>query len=298
MIQKLLATLTILCFTMTLIIGETLYVYAQPGARDKPRIAVLPFSDTNANSKREGYGEAISGMLMTELINGKIFQVIERNEIQRMMEEMTLQLSGAVDSKTAKRIGEILGVEILVFGTVAKFGNLVETDIRLIATETGEALLAESASSRSVEEIRSMVKNLARKIEKRYLGRFLEELRVTSTPAGATVYVDGNLVGETPIVHNLGKGHHKVIVRKRGYDNWEKIITVVKGSNNIHAELKSGTTPPPAPVRKRPKSGGGNTFLYILGGAALVGGAAYFLLNQPEEEETDHSQVSITVTVP
>ncbi|MBN1999638.1 PEGA domain-containing protein [candidate division KSB1 bacterium] len=297
MVRKIFAAFTIFCFTFTLLIGETLTLLAQTDAQAKPRIAVLPFSDTNANSKREGYGEAISGMLMTELINGKIFQVIERNEIQRMMEEMALQISGAVDSNTAKRIGEILGVEILVFGTVAKFGDLVETDIRLIDTETGEALLAESASSRSVEEIRSMVKNLARKIETRYLGRFLEELRITSTPAEATVYIDGTVIGQTPIVHNLNKGHHKVIVLKRGYENWEKIITVVKGANDLHAELTSTTTPPTPPYQPRPKSGGGNTLLYILGGAALVGGGAYFLLSQSKEEEKK-SQVSITVTIP
>lgn len=109
-------------------------------------------------------------MLMTELINGNVFQVIERSEINRIIEEQAFQLTGVVDAKMAKEIGRIYGVDFLVLGSVAKFGPLVETDIRLIDTETGQGIAAEHGRSGKEVELRDMVSGLARRIERRYLG--------------------------------------------------------------------------------------------------------------------------------
>lgn len=152
------------------LLGNNSVVHVQIEEKEKPRIAIFPFVDTNAAAKREGYGEAISGMLTTNLINGGVFQVVERSQIEKIMKEQAFQISGAVDVNTAKRIGAVFGVDILVFGNVALFGTLIETDIRLIDTESGEAMLAEHESAQSGEGIRGMVDNLAAKIENRYRG--------------------------------------------------------------------------------------------------------------------------------
>jgi TolB-like protein len=318
---KRLFTITVLfSFLFTIVFNDLTLLIAQD--KKIPRIAVFDFDDTNAAAKNEGYGEAISGMLMTELINGKIFYVIERNEIERMMNEMAFQVSGAVDTKTAKQIGEILGVDILVFGTVAKFGSLVETDIRLIDTESGKALLAENASSKSGLEIRTMVENLARKIEQRYLGRLVEEVRIYSNPTGATVFIDGVNEGTTPLVKNLNQGNHKIRIVKPNYTIWDETVVVVKGGGKIEASLKLSPefqqkklaekeadeqrkqqlAAEQAQKQRQPeskKSGGSKTMLYILGGAVLVGGiaAAAVLAGKKDEkqEESTNSTVSIRV---
>lgn len=236
MIKKALTIVVLCVFIFNLIFAQFALVYSQEQDK-KPRIAVLPFTDTNAAAKTEGFGEAIAGMLMTELINGKVFQVIERSEIDRIIKEMSLQISGMVDSKTAKQLGEILGVDILVFGNSAKFDRLVETDIRLIDTQSGEALLAEHASSQSGVEIRNMVESLARKIENRYLGRFVEKVTIASNPDAATVYIDGVMEGVTPLTKNLGQGMHKIRIVKENYNIWEQTIVVIKGENTISAAL-------------------------------------------------------------
>jgi TolB-like protein len=305
----------------TILFTDLAILYAQPGGK-VPRIAVFNFDDTNAAAKKEGYGEAVSGMLMTELINGKVFQVIERSEIDRMMDEMAFQVSGAVDASTAKRIGELLGVDILVFGTVAKFGQLVETDIRLIDTQSGKALLAENASSESGIEMRQMVESLARKIEKRYLGRLVEEVVIYSDPKGAIVYIDGVNEGPTPLVKNLNQGPHKIRIVKQNYAPWEKNITVVQGENRINAKLNVSQAylqqqaeqkrleqerqrqlaeqqkrqkQPPTEAKK----GGSKTALYVIGGAVLIGGgvAAALLLGGGGDEANGNGKTTSTVRI-
>ncbi len=277
---------------------------------DTPKIAVFSFTDANAAAKKDGYGAAISGMLMTELINGRVFQVIERSEIERIMNEMAFQISGAVDSRTAKRLGEVLGVDILVFGSVAKFDPIVETDIRLIDTQSGEALLAENASSESGVEIRNMVQNLARKIENRFIGRLTEDVLIQSDPPGAIVYIDGVKEGITPLTKSLSQGTHKVRITTHNYDVWERTVNVVPGGGRIKAELKPAMAEKSEPdktarrdqdtdrrVTYKKTSAGSNTWLWIVGGVVVVGGAiaALVLLSGDEDENSD---VSVTVEFP
>ncbi|MDZ7260822.1 MAG: PEGA domain-containing protein [candidate division KSB1 bacterium] len=322
--RKIVALIVLFSFTVTLFFSDVVYVYGQQ-KEEKPRIAVLPLHDTNTAAKQEGYGEAIAGMLMTNLINGRIFQVVERTEIERMMKEMAFQISGAVDSETAKQIGQVLGVDILVFGSVAKFGTLVETDIRLVDTQSGQALLAEHASSASGQEIRNMVDSLARRIEQRYLGRVMETVIINSNPEGAIVYIDGVQEGNTPLTKNLPAGEHKVRISLENYQVWERTIQVVSGENKVFANLildpeylkrqaeekrlaeqrrleaerqrqeaARRAQPQPAPAQK---GGCGSGCLYMAIGAVVVGGVvAAIALSKKKEEEK--SKVTVIVTIP
>lgn len=244
MLRKRTALIVLTFFCLQFVFPLKSVLFAQSN-QPQPRIAVLPFTDVTNDARQDSYGEAIAGMLMTELINGRVFQVVERSQIEKIMTEMSFQLSGAVDANTAKQIGELLGVDILVFGNISKFGQLVETDIRLIDTQSGEALLAENASSRSNEELRTMVENLARKIEKRYLGRLVEEVTIQSTPTKATVWIDGVMEGVTPLTKNLALGPHKVRISMENYEVWEEEVSIVKGKNQVNPKLH------PAPVSKQ-----------------------------------------------
>ncbi len=45
-----------------------------------------------------------------------------------------------------------------------------------------------------------------------------EALSITTTPAGAHVFVDGNFAGETPLDVDLADGHHSVRITLHGYE--------------------------------------------------------------------------------
>ena len=310
MLKKAISLVVLSSFVFTIVYGDLAYVYAQEKPK-KPRIAVLPLTDTNSASKREEYGEAIAGMLMTELINGKIFQVVERSEIDRIMKEMAFQISGAVDAGTAKQLGELLGVDIMVLGTVAKFGSLVETDIRLIDTESGEALLAEHESSQSAREIRNMVSNLAQKIAQRYLGRLADTVQITSEPSGANVIIDGIQAGQTPLTKSLSRGPHQIRIVKENYSDWQRTVQVAAGQNNINARLaispeyanKQAEARRQEQERRRrlaelrdrqrrqetSEKGGSNALVWVGLGALVAGGVAAAVLLGGKKEEKNTS---------
>ncbi|MBN1622114.1 MAG: hypothetical protein JW871_05945 [Endomicrobiales bacterium] len=104
-------------------------------------------------------GGGIADMLVTKFVESKKFKVIERSELELVMKEQKLGLTGVITPQTAAQIGKILGVEYMVIGTVNEYGTkssdvgafgvgvkshsaVVGLDIRVIDTSTAEIVSA------------------------------------------------------------------------------------------------------------------------------------------------------------
>lgn len=97
-------------------------------ADEKVRIAVVDF-DTTAirNTWRYGWSyqnleRAAADNLATELVKSGRFRVIERQQLDRVLDEQDLGDVGRIDPTTAARIGKVLGVQLIVIGSVSEFG--------------------------------------------------------------------------------------------------------------------------------------------------------------------------------
>ncbi len=133
-----------------------------------PRIAVLPFKNATAAAKRDDYGSAVADMITTALVQSKKFNVIERQNIEKILKEQELWLSGIVDSGTTKKIGQITGVGFLVVGSVSKLGDYIEMDLRMLDTETGKIVLSTSGKASSEEKLRSAINKMVKKVIAKY----------------------------------------------------------------------------------------------------------------------------------
>ncbi len=63
-------------------------------------------------------------------------------------------------------------------------------------------------------------------------------LAIESTPPGAEIEVDGGFVGNTPSTVSLALGSHQITVKKKGYNDWAKTLSVTGGNINVQAELE------------------------------------------------------------
>ncbi len=157
----------------------TSFLWAQGLSGLKKRVAVLNFED------RSGYGHQIGSgladMLVTQLVKSGKFLVVERQELEAVLQEQSIGMSGMVTSQSAARVGKLLGVELIVTGSVTEFGEKetkiggvlgrlkiggsisrrkarAVVDVRLVNSQTGEIVLAESAageaSSTSLDHVR------------------------------------------------------------------------------------------------------------------------------------------------
>jgi len=151
---------------------------------EKPvRIAVFDFKNSNPASQSRGYGEAISDMFITAFAKMPDFEVIERKQLRKVIDEIYLDQSGVVESETAKKIGKILGIDVALAGGVAAFANSIEIDLRLLDVETGKVILADSLKANFEHELRTLVNREVVRLENSYVIRFYPP----APPAGLRV---------------------------------------------------------------------------------------------------------------
>ena len=76
------------------------------------------------------------------------------------------------------------------------------------------------------------------------------EFAISSAPDSADIEIDGNFSGNTPSTVSVPDGEHTIVVKKKGFSNWERKIKATGGHINIKAELDQATeekAPAPAP---------------------------------------------------
>ncbi len=89
-------------------------------AQQKPRIAVLKIKNKSTYGA-EQMARACEDWLVEGLVKTGNFRVIERQELESVLKEQGLSLSGAVDDKTAVEAGKILGCQLVVLGAITDF---------------------------------------------------------------------------------------------------------------------------------------------------------------------------------
>jgi TolB-like protein len=137
-------------------------------AADNPPVtlAIFAFENNSIDSKErlEPLKKGIADMMTTKLSKVKSLKVLERQRMQVLIEELHLNETDLVNQSTALKIGKLLGARILMFGGYTSITHDdFRIDVRLVATETGETLVAEEETG-SVEEVLPMVKTLVQKI--------------------------------------------------------------------------------------------------------------------------------------
>ncbi len=109
------------------------------------KVAVIPFSYAdNIQSTKDG--SVIAERLSMKLINLNKFEVIERTQLDKVLQELKLQNSGIIDATSAKELGKILGVDAIITGTLVVTANgKIEVNARIIKTDTAQAIGAVQA---------------------------------------------------------------------------------------------------------------------------------------------------------
>ncbi|NLG84161.1 MAG: penicillin-binding protein activator LpoB [Firmicutes bacterium] len=95
-------------------------------AEKAPLIAILPFDDGSIQNRwwtryNWDLGKGVTDMLVTELLAQKKFRLVEREMIDKVLQEQNFGARGRVDAGTAAKIGKILGVKYIVIGRITEF---------------------------------------------------------------------------------------------------------------------------------------------------------------------------------
>ena len=132
------------------------------GAQDLPTVAVLDFTSfmMGDGGAAVNLGKAITAMLVTEFSDREGIQVIERAQLNEMLREQDLVLSGRVDDSSAIEIGKMLGAQYVLIGQASSIADDLRMDIRAVDVETSEIVAVLKKSDRT-SELLSVVVALA-----------------------------------------------------------------------------------------------------------------------------------------
>jgi len=131
-------------------------------------LAVMDFTNNSITRREdyEGLRKGLPSIMINNLTGGTDLQVIERERIEWLLNELELQKqSGKVDQSTAVETGKLLGANAVVFGSFIATEEKMNISARVVKVETGEVMFGDQVQG-SPDEFFSLVQDLSQKVTK------------------------------------------------------------------------------------------------------------------------------------
>lgn len=132
-----------------------LFLGGGTASANKKRIAVASFEN---HTQYKEVGSGVADLFVVELVKNKNFEVIERSKLNQVLSEQRLGATGVISEESAAKLGKLLGLDYLVFGSVTGIQGSkqnilgvvtqkisVTMSMRLVDATTGSIILADSA---------------------------------------------------------------------------------------------------------------------------------------------------------
>jgi TolB-like protein len=141
----LVATLVAICGGLSSILAQDLRPAANAlaekiTASGRKKVAVVDFTDLQGNVTQLGrfIAEELSIALAED---AKQFAVIDRTSIRVILQEHKLASQGLIDPETARKLGQIAGVDVLVSGTLTPLGDSVHVGLKALDAESAQVIV-------------------------------------------------------------------------------------------------------------------------------------------------------------
>ena len=115
------------------------------------KVAILDFENTSGISKYDGFGKALSNMLITDLKNSihpRKITFLERSQLNKILSEQNLQKSKNFDKSTAVSFGKLAGVKYVLVGSVYVMDGTCNITSRLVDVQTSEIVHAKESNGK------------------------------------------------------------------------------------------------------------------------------------------------------
>lgn len=123
-----------------IVIVLTLIVLSFGQQNKRSLIAVFDFNESGVTKSE---AKTISDNLSSELLVHKKFRLLERGQMEKILQEQGFQESGLCDESSCQmEMGKLLGVEKVIVGSVGKVGRTYTLTAKIISLETGEIELS------------------------------------------------------------------------------------------------------------------------------------------------------------
>jgi TolB-like protein len=187
------------------------------------RVAVLDFESGTESGSLQFLSQTLPNALVEPLSAQPGIEVVERSQVARILQERQLALTGASLSDSTL---SLLPADILVMGQFSGGMDALRMQVRLVESGTGTVKGAFSRSG-TLQEVLAAMPTIAAQVAQAARGENTGTLSIHTRPAGATVLLDGRLLGRTPLVdQKIAVGAHALRIELPGHCVWSDSVTI------------------------------------------------------------------------
>ncbi|NOZ75496.1 MAG: hypothetical protein GXO90_09020 [FCB group bacterium] len=209
-------------------------------------VAVLAFEGRGVSSTEVA---SLTDRLITELGNTHALTLVERQQLDKILEEQGLQQSGCTSQECVAEVGQLLGVKYMISGSVNKLGDTYTIDAKMFSVETGENVITVSKTHRGeIDELIPLMEKIAWELvglDKRKLSTVavldFEGRGITQMEAGTLTDRFTTELGNTGAVLLVARKEMNEVLQEQGFQQQSGCTTeecaaeigAMLGVNNI-----------------------------------------------------------------
>ena len=133
----------------------------EAAGKTKLTVAVLDFDSDEKGGLT--LGAKVATLLEVGLNPGGEYELVERSNVKKILEENGLGMTGLLDTNSAARVGNLLGAKVLVTGRVFSVDDEMFLAAKVISVETGR-VYGEAVSIDKSQKLGPGVARLSRKV--------------------------------------------------------------------------------------------------------------------------------------
>lgn len=124
----------------------------------RPGIAVLPFTNGAVQPELAPLSKGFQGMLTAELASNKQLRVVERENLQRILDEQRMSSGGQVDPSALVKVGKLVGARYMIYGSYLTTPSK-DMAVTLLAfdTETSELVFSDNSVKGKVDQLLTLI---------------------------------------------------------------------------------------------------------------------------------------------
>jgi|WetSurMetagenome_2_1015567.scaffolds.fasta_scaffold00024_30 TolB-like protein len=135
-------------------------VYSSPKIKS---VAITDFVSNGFNENQSWVGGSCADVIIDQISSDRSIRIVERAQLNRIIEELKLQMGGLVNTDAVVETGNLLGVTFFITGSISLFEDQVVLSDRIVSVETGEILSTNNIKGQ-LKDLFKLQEQLAKKI--------------------------------------------------------------------------------------------------------------------------------------
>jgi TolB-like protein len=130
-----------------------------PAVASARTIAIAYFDNNTGKVELDPLRKGLADMLITDLGNVGSLQIVERDKLNQVLDELKLSKTKFIDPRTAQKLGKGLAAEFIMTGSYVLGGDTLRIDVRVVEVKSGRVAASEKVEGKK-EEFFALEKDL------------------------------------------------------------------------------------------------------------------------------------------